>query len=169
MSIREHIRTVVGKELYCLPPEDGGECVRTIFASCEVFESVRGPFPENFDGYRLGRFRGTLDAFTRGNWVSIARDPFAKQRGAYFAPIDPVALGIWDIRSISPKPEIRCFGAWAEQDTFVALTWRWRDDIEKFSEEALECRRQWDRILPSCRPFKGSTIDDYIKERYRVV
>jgi hypothetical protein len=169
MSIRERIRAVLGKELYCLPPDDGGECVRTIFASNEVFESVRGPFPENFDGYRLGRLRGTLDTFTKGKWVSIATNPYSKQPSAYVAPVGPIELGIWDIRSISPKPEIRCFGAWAEKDTFVALTWRWRDYIEKFSEEASECRAEWDRIFASYLPFKGNTIDDYIKERYRVV
>lgn len=142
--------------------------MRALFVGLEVFESVRGPFPENHDGYRLGQFRGTLDAFTRGNWVTISEDPYSKRPWTYFAPVGPVDLRIWDIRAIAPLPQIRCFGAWAEINTFVALTWRWRDDIERFSEEALECRREWDRLFPDHAPYKGERIDDYIKERYRV-
>jgi hypothetical protein len=127
------------------------------------------PLAENFDGHRLGEFRGTLDAFTRGSWVSIASDPYTKKPWAYFAPIDPIALDIWDIRSMAPLPQIRCFGGWAEKDAFVALTWRWRDDISDFACEARDCRREWDDIFAPHPPYKGKGIDDYISERYRVV
>jgi hypothetical protein len=151
-----------------LPPEDGGECVRTMFVSLEVYGDVRGPFPHHQTGYRLSLFRGDLDGFTRGSWVSIADDPYNKKPWAFFAPVDPVRLGIWDIRSNGSDPQIRCFGGWAEKDVFVALTWAWRDDIRKFSVEAEECRKDWDRLFPSCPPYVGKTIDDYIKERYRV-
>jgi hypothetical protein len=160
---------VLGTELFCLPPGDGGEAVRTLFVSGEVFDSVRGPFSRDFDGHRLGQFRGTLDAFTRGNWVSIASDPFTKKPWAYFAPVDPRSLDIWDIRAMAPLPQIRCFGAWAEKDEFMALTWQWRDDIHDFAAEAREARREWDRILSPYTPYRGKTIDDYISERYRVV
>jgi hypothetical protein len=169
MSIRERIRAALDKGLFCLPPADGGELARTLFVSQEVFDSVRGPFPENFDGYRLGMFRATLDAFTRGNWVSIASDPYTKKPWAYFAPVDPRDLDIWDIRAIAPLPQIRCFGAWAEKDTFIALTWRWRDDIDDFAAEAREARQTWDEIFAPDVPYRGATIDDYIKKRYRVV
>ena len=143
--------------------------MRTLFVSQEVFDSVQLPFPDNFNGYRLGKFRGTLDAYTRGNWVSIASDPYAKKPWAYFAPVGPVDLGIWDIRSMSPLPQIRCFGAWAEKDTFVALTWQWRDDINDFASEAKQCRQDWDELFAPHPPYKGKSIHDYIKERYRVV
>jgi hypothetical protein len=169
MSIRDRVRAVLNTRLFCLPPGDGGEVVRPLFVSREVLDDVSGPFAENFDGYRLGKFRGTLDAFSRGNWVSIATDPFAKQPWAYFAPVAPIELGIWDIRSMAPLPQIRCFGGWAEKDTFVALTWRWRDDIHNFAEEAAECRREWDRLFPNNPPYRGATINDYIKQRYHVV
>ena len=160
---------MLGKDLFCLPPRDGGTVVRTLFVSHEVLGDVEGPFSPDFTGHRLGRFRGTLDAFTRGNWVSIASDPYAKKPWAYFAPVDPVDLDIWDIRSVSPRPQIRCFGAWAEKNTFVALTWKWRDDIDRFSDEAKECRAEWNRIFPSCPPYRGKTLNDYITERCRVV
>jgi len=169
MSIRNRIRDVLDKELFCLPPEDGGECVRSLFVSGAVFDDVRGPFSENFYGRRLGKFRGNLDAFTRGARVSIASDPYAKRPSADFAPVDPVGLDIWDFRSTAPHPQIRCFGAWAEKDVFVGLTWKWRDDISRFSEEAKECREEWDRIFPSHAPYRGTTVDDYIKNRYWAV
>jgi hypothetical protein len=70
---------------------------------------------------------------------------------------------------MSPLPQIRCFGAWAEKNTFIALTWRWRDYIENFAEEARECRREWDGIFPSFPPYRGKNVDDYINERYRAV
>ena len=139
---------MLDKQLFCLPPGDGGIVVRALFVSQEVLSDVQEPFPANFTGRRLGQFRGTLDAFTRGNWVSIASDPYAKKPWAYFAPVDPVDLDIWDIRSISPLPQIRCFGAWAEKDTFIALTWKWRDDINSFSDEAKECRRRVGPYFP---------------------
>lgn len=169
MSIRDRIRFIIGRELFCLPPADGGECVRTLFASEEVFSSVSKPFPENFYGHRLAQFRGTLDTFTTGGWVSIASHPYTKKAWAYFAPVDPVRLAIWDIRSLAPEPQIRCFGAWAEKDTFVALTWQYRDDIQSFSEEATECRRVWDKFFPDHSPYVGASIDDYITDRYRAV
>ena len=78
-----------------MPPEDGGECVRTMFVSLEVYGDVRGPFPHHQTGYRLSLFRGDLDGFTRGSWVSIADDPYNKKPWAFFAPVDPVRLGIW--------------------------------------------------------------------------
>jgi hypothetical protein len=170
MSIRTAIKlAVAGRQLFCLPPGDGSELVRTIFASPEVYYDASPPFPENFTGYRLGEFRGNLDAFVKGGWISIASHPFNKGPMADIAPVDPVGLRIWDIRSLSPLPQIRCFGGWAEQDTFIALTWQWRDDIEDFEEEARECRRGWDKLFPGTEPFKAETIDGYIKKRYRVV
>jgi hypothetical protein len=168
--MRNRIRELLDSRLlFCLPPIDGGELVRALFVSQEVLDSVQPPFPENFDGYRLGKFRGTLDVFTRGSWISIASDAYVKKPWAYFAPVDPFDLGIWDIRSMSPLPQIRCFGGWAEKDTFVALTWRWRDHIEDFADEAKQCRREWDRLFAPTPPYKGKSIDDYLKERYRVV
>jgi hypothetical protein len=169
MSIRTRIREVLNKELFCLAPADGGECVRTLFVSDEVLRSVTAPFPETFYGHRLGQFRGTLDTFTRGSWVSIAEHPYTKKPSAYFAPVDPIAFDIWDIRSLAPDPQIRCFGGWAEKDTFIALTWSYRDDIKEFSTEAKECRKEWDRIFGPLPPYRGESIHDYIKQRFRVV
>jgi hypothetical protein len=164
MSIRERIQEVLGKSLVCLPPEAGGEMVRTLLVSREVLDDVQPPFPDHWYGYRLGQFRGTLDAFTEGQWLSVACDPYAKAPWADMAPIDPVDLDIWDIRSMSPYPQIRCFGGWAEKGTFVALNWQWRDDIEDFALEAINSRKIWDSIFPCHPPFRGNTIDDYFKD-----
>ena len=35
-----------------------------MIVSREVLDDVQPPFPEHWDGQRLGSFRGTLDAFT---------------------------------------------------------------------------------------------------------
>jgi hypothetical protein len=169
MSIRDRIGAVLDKDLFCLPPLDGGESIRFMFVSHEVLESVQPPFPEHWYGYRLGQFRGTLDAFTENQWLSIAGDPYNKASWADLAPVAPVELRIWDIRSMSSRPQIRCFGGWAERDTFIALTWAYRDDIEDFVEEAEKCREIWDRILGPCLPFKGKNQHEYLSEHYELV
>ena len=152
MSIRDRIRELRDQELFSLSPEDGGESIRAIFASWEVFSDFRGPFEHHHTAYRLSLFRGELDGFTRESWVSISDDPYNKKPWAFFAPVGPIELGMWDIRSTGDKPQIRCFGGCAEKDTFIALTWMWRDDIETFSAEALECRRCWDKLFPNHPP-----------------
>jgi hypothetical protein len=168
MSIRDRIRALDGKELFCLAPLAGGSLVRTMFVSREVLDAVTPPFPPHWDGQRLGQFRGTLDAFAENQWISIASDPYNKSAQTYLAPVDPVALDIWDIRSIAPLPQIRCFGAWSEQDTFVALTWEYRDGID-FDAEAKRCRAVWDKFLSPCKPFHGRNPDDYLSDRFYAV
>lgn len=138
--------------------------MRTLLVSGEVRDDVLPPFPDHWYGYRLGQFRGTLDAFTEGQFLSVASDPFAKAPWADMAPVAPVDLGVWDIRSMSPLPQIRCFGGWADKGVFIALTWQWRDDIDDFAAEAAECRKKWDEIFPLHPPFRGGTIDDYFDD-----
>src|SRR5260370_21673954 len=91
--------------------------------------------PPHWDGQRLSQCRGTLDAVNENQWIGVAQDPYNKSPHAYLARVDPIELDIWDIRSLAPFPQIRCFGAWAEKDTFVALTWHYRDDLD-FAAEA---------------------------------
>ena len=100
-----------------------------MIVSVEVRDAVEGPWPNNWDGYRLSQLRESLDAFTTNEWISVAEDPFAKPSDAFMARIDPVSMQLWDIRCIDPNPGIRTFGTFLCKDTFLALTWEYREQI----------------------------------------
>jgi hypothetical protein len=101
--------------------------------------------------------------------LAVATDPYVKSGQAYLASVAPVTLDIWDIRSIAPNPQIPCFGAFSERDTFIALTWSYRDQIEDFADEARKYREIWDRLLGPCAPFRGDSLDDYLSGNYFAV
>lgn len=169
MSITDSIERHLGAELFLLPPLSGdGDFPRTLVVSSEVYHDVNPPFPDHWDGQRLGQFRGTLDAFTEDEYLAVAEDPHNKKPEAYFARVDPVELRIWDIRSLAPRPQIRCFGAWAKKDMFVALTWEYRDDLD-FAAEACRCRKIWDRLFAPFVPFEGESLDEYLSANYYAV
>jgi hypothetical protein len=155
-----------------LPPLISG-LVRTreVFVTNEVQASVYPPWQESFDGIRLSRFRGTLDAFTTNERVSIACKPFDKPGSAFIAPTHPVAADVWDIRSIDPRPGIRCFGCFGGKDLFVALTWDYRENLESSDDWAAEvagCRAAWTALFDPIQPFRGKCPDEYLSNHYLV-
>ncbi len=161
--IREHVRR---GRLFHLPPLIAGmPTVRTMFVSKEVNNDVYPPWAENWDGYRLAMFRGTLDAFTQGDCIAVAEDPFKKPSSAFMARIDPVSDDLWDIRSIDPRPGIRCFGGFVGKDAFVALTWNYRENVsdrEDWRCEVDGCRTGWRQLFDPYPPFHGANLDEYL-------
>ena len=133
MAIRDQIRGCCAgpaPKLLCLSPlVRSTPVIRTLFVSVEVNDVIHPPWAPNRNGYRQSQFRAFLDAFVAGDWISVAENPRKKPSNAFLARVEPAADEIWDIRCIDPKPGIRCFGAFAERDTFVALTWCYREDL----------------------------------------
>lgn len=169
MSIREKIALRVHeKKLFCLGPRVRSDpVVRTLFVSTEVLENVLPPFAAHHDGYRLTQFRATLDTFTRGDLISVAERPQRKAPNAFMARTDPVSAEIWDIRSMAPIPGIRAFGAFSEKDTFIALTWDYRENID-WNVAVAECATEWDKLLGPCPRVKRKSLDEYLSH-YRAV
>lgn len=142
-----------------------------MFVSQDVIDAVQFPFPETWDGHRLSQFRETLDHFTLNGEIAVAEDPRRKPSWAYLARVEPESADLWDIRVIDPNPGIRAFGGFAEQDTFVALTWDYRENLESDKEwqsAIADCRIVWaDLFLDP--PFRGASLNDYLSANYRAV
>ena len=160
MSIYSQIRSHLGTSLFRLPfAVEGEEWIRDLVLSSEVWDAVRGPFPENRDGERHAEFRAYLEAFASGEEISVSENPFQKSSYTFMARVHPIGLDVWDIRVMELRPGIRCFGCIGDSDLFVALTWDYRENIEEnaegFKKEALRCREAWDKLF-TCQPKKGN-------------
>ena len=132
----------------------GEDTVRILFVSAEVRDAVSEPFT----GPRkklLAEFRENLDAFLEGGEMSVGENPHDKDAYALIARVDPVQDEFWDMRVTAPKPGIRAFGGFAELDTFICLTWEYRDVIgENFDAQVDRCRDEWLKLFGSTKPFK---------------
>jgi hypothetical protein len=170
MSMRAEIQSHVdARRLVCLPSLfTGEELVRIMFVSPEIFDVVNPPFASHRDGLRLSEFRAFLDAFTEGSELSVAESPHAKPSDALLARVHPVADEFWDLRSTAPTPGIRAFGGFAEKDTFIALTWDYRENIDNWADEIEKCRTAWRELFGSRQPFSGATLDEYLTNYYAV-
>jgi hypothetical protein len=162
-AIQAHVEA---RRLHCLESLMWGEeTVRTMFVSNEIYEAVCPPFPEHRDGLRLSEFRQLLDAFLEGGEFSVALDPDRKPSDALLARVHPVEAHVWDLRSIAPKPGIRALGAFSEKDTFIALTWDYRENLDSpgaWAHEIERCRTLWRELFGTQPPFHGATLDEYL-------
>ena len=83
------------------------------------------------------------------------------------ARTNPIQEAVFDIRSRDPDPAVRVFGCFAEQDTFIGLTWKYRRDLggrseRLFDHAVLEARGVWDEIFPEHQPFYSENIHDHL-------
>lgn len=172
MSIRDEIKAHLGKDLWCLMPEfEGDETPRTVFVSREVESMVLGPWPESREGKRHAEARALLDAFTSLCHITITEDPFDKAAHAILARVHPVDFEIWDFRCLDPNPGIRILGCFSEADTFIALTWDYRENLEDSADwdDLVErCRLEWKRLFRN-PPHKGVSLDAYVSCNFDAV
>jgi hypothetical protein len=163
-QLQQQISTLIArKKLFCLESEMlGDETARTLFLTEEVRSAVYRPFPNN-KGVLHAEFRQHLDAFLEGGCVSIGDDPKTKAAHALMARVAPVEDEFFDFRVTAPHPQIRAFGGFAARDTFVLVTWNYRAEIaEKFNEEVLRCKHEWQSLFGNITPFKGKSLNDYL-------
>lgn len=157
-------------QLYELPSLfTGTETARTMIVTPDVLAAVRFPFPDTEEGRRLGAFRYWLDCFSECSQISVAEDPFRKPQDTMLARVGPVEDEFWSIRVTEPEKTdgIRCLGAFAERDKFIALTWEYREIINnKFSKEVEAAQAMWQGMFGKEPPFSGDTLDDYLTNYY---
>ena len=141
-----------------------------MFVSEEVNDDIQPPFSDHFDGIRHAEFRSTLDSFVLGHYLSVSEKPFQKPGTTMLARVHPVHDKIWDIRCTAPHPGIRCLGAFAGLDTFVALTWNYRENIDAgdWSVEIERCKAEWKKLFGEIKRFKGENINEYLSDNFRV-
>ncbi len=114
---------------------------------------------------RREELRVWLDAFSEGGEISVAEDPHKKPPDAMLARVDPVADEFWSIRITEPEDTsgIRALGAFAAKDTFVALTWDYREHIgEDFNDAVADAREAWRDLFGDEPPFSGENLDEYL-------
>jgi hypothetical protein len=142
---------------------------RCVLAGVGVWRDVRGPFEDSLHGDRMAQFRQTLDNFVAGGELPVGEDPHDKDPDTVLARIDPVAEQVWDIRVTEPGSGLRCFGCFAGKDTFIALTWDYREDIasDDWDRECEQCKEEWAALFPDHPPFKGDSLDDYLSCNFR--
>lgn len=177
MSISEKLKERIGVlvddgRLSLLQPSSGGEMCRHMFVSKEVDDAIKWPFAENHDGFRQSEFRMALDAFVLGYELTVAEDPRNKPPYAMLARVDPVGDEIWDVRCIEPEPGIRCFGAFIGKDTFVALTWDYRENIcgeIDWQREIEHCKLVWKNLFGTLARFEERNLNEYLSENFRAV
>ena len=171
-EIQARIRAHHGKRLFYLPLRFRGDpAIRIMIVSEEVRDAVRPPWPKNWEGLRQSGFRGTLDAFTRGERVSVAERPFDKPNYAFLARVDPVADEVWDIRSIDPNPGIRCLGGFGGKDFFIALTWNYREILSgeyEWRDELQRCKSDWKELFDQIPRFHEGALDGYLSNYFAV-
>jgi hypothetical protein len=164
MSIRDQIRRLVETgDLICLESVDFGEDTpRSIFISREVQEALTRPFPERKEILHA-EFLQQLDAFLEHCEMTVAENPRVKPSDALMARVDPIEDEFFDFRITSPFPQIRAFGGFAEKNTFVLVTWNYRDAIENdFDGEVARCKMEWQKLFGNTPPFKGNGLNDYL-------
>jgi hypothetical protein len=168
MSIRDEItRLVADRKLHCLESAlTGEETVRTLFVSQEIIDGLEQPYP-SAKAHRLTEFREFLDAFLEGGLISVAEDPDLKPEYAMLARVHPVDEEFWDFRITAPKPGIRALGAFSEFDTFVLLTWEYREAIPSFNAEVERCKAEWREMFTE-RPYRGANLNAYLSNHYAV-
>lgn len=173
MSIQDEIKSHIDGELFLLTSEFGGEeTPRTIFYSVEVQEIIEGANSTGKNRNRFASAKAVMDAFIDLGEVTFGMDPHNKAFDARMARTDPLNSGIVDFRVLDPKPGIRVFGCFSELDTFVALTWGFREEMDQngeFESEVVRCRQEWLRLFPNFEPHYGVNVNDYISQNWFAV
>jgi len=148
----------------------GYETSRTIYAVPEILAITSGPFGDTLYDERLSEFAQSLDAFSEGGRISVARNPDQKPWDAMLARVHPVGAEFWSIRVTAPEetPGIRAFGAFAEKDAFAVLTWHLREDMSSFDADVVLAREAWTNLFGSAAPHRGRTLDDYLTGYWEV-
>jgi hypothetical protein len=144
---------------------------RRILVVPSVIDMLDGPWISSRYGRRAGAARALLENFLRGDQI-VGRMPPSKDVHTVIALLDPAVENVWEFRVGTPRPGIRILGRFAEQDTFVATNWLYReefrdpatqqDDSRKWRDEVVRCKTIWSQLFPSYNPFVGNTLHDFI-------
>jgi hypothetical protein len=53
------------------------------------------------------------------------------------------------------------FGRFSEPDTFIGLTWNYREILD-WNEEVHGCKEEWNKLFPHIPPFVGKALNEYV-------
>ncbi|WP_158665335.1 hypothetical protein [Sinorhizobium fredii] len=171
MSISEVIKTHCenpDETLRLLVPARPSYLVqRHIFLGKEVQQFVDGDGVDGRFARLSGRTLSVLERISNGSYVTFGMDPHDKDASCTIARVDPVLLGIVDVRIRDPQPAIRVFGGFAEPDILVLLKWMPRAGLD-FRAAAQLCRQEWDSLFPGHPPIYGEKVEDYVSKHFNI-
>jgi hypothetical protein len=146
------------------------ETPRKLYLSVEVADGLFASPTEDLDGIRRAGAQAVLESFVDGGFLTIAEDPFDKDRTAMMARVDPVNWEIFDFRCLDPEPGIRVLGSFCAIDEFVALTWDYREQFDdRWPEQVQRCRDSWLDIFGAIPQHKGEQLDAYLSYNFEAV
>lgn len=173
MSIRAEItaRIAEGRLAGLIPLMGRAPFAREIFVTPAVGAAVDGPWTTPSIERLCGQARALLEGFIHGDRL-VARMPPSRNVHTLIALLEPIRDNVWEFRIGSPRPGIRIFGRFAQRDTFIATNWGARgdlldaksgkDDLRKWRDQIIRCKREWANLLPAYPPLNGNSIHDYI-------
>ncbi len=167
MSINQDIldRKSEGRLVQLSPRVLSDPNLRSLYLTPELHEEVFRSRADDKEIERYARLQADLEVFI----TSETLDP------KYLYGLSPASEGIWEIRSVRPRPSIRVFGMFAVKDRFIATHSALRNPLGgwKSWDWAVEIRRTkaiWRNLFPSHGPITSTDMNELItgalNERY---
>lgn len=151
---------------------------RGFYFSEDVRTLLDGPWTSPACESRVGRLEADLEAFVKGEEVTLCLEPYAAG-DAFMGRLDAPSDEVWDIRARIPSPGLRLFGSFAAPDTFIAFTWAPRSKPwngrqpfgdrydPRWKQMKSECQQQWQKLFPRYNPIHGERVQNYVTEKVR--
>lgn len=170
MSIVDCIQECIagGELVELLPLIPGTLCLRKVLANHHVLKFLHADkqMPSSLMKKAVDAMVA-LNRFTSGARISVAMDPMEKLVRTELARVN-IKESIWDFRIRDPQPQVRVFGLFAAKDTFVALHYAPRNNLD-FKAAAATTKQQWTDLFGDLPPVTGDDINDYISDKYELV
>jgi hypothetical protein len=169
MSIIEAVWQRIGEgtliELKPLPQDSNVLFKRKMYLTATLYEELKRDWS---DIKKLERF-ACLEADLLIFLTSATLD------SKYMTCLSPFQNGVWQIKSVRPKPGVRVFGFFAAKDLFVATHYVFRKGMKNFNskEYEVEIRRGkaiWRQLFPTYNYMSSNSLTDLatgaIHEKY---
>ena len=170
-AIRRHVRA---GRLYALEMIDASAPVERVLVFADPIRTLLdGPWTHPSCANRAARLRADLEAFVRGDPVSVCLRPY-EAGAAFFGRLNRPDEEVWDVRLREPNPALRLFGRFAAPDHFVVFDWRPRSkpwngreplgdrNDPGWDAEKEKCTTQWAALFPQHAPVRGESVHDYV-------
>nr|WP_306267617.1 hypothetical protein [Pararhizobium sp. IMCC3301] len=173
MSIKDVIKSEVrqGRLVVFCPEDHSKRTQRHMFVHEEIDRRLRESLDtDDAEGLRFGYLRAILENYVHGGLITVAMNPYRKNRSALWAKTDPAEDEIWDIRVVDPNASLRVLGGFAMPDVFIALEYEFRENLDtgidmplwkKFIQRA---KTKWRLSFDSYLRHSGERSSDYITE-----
>jgi hypothetical protein len=92
----------------------------------------------------------------------------------FLKPLDPCPPKTWEIRITAPTPQVRLFGRFAYEDTFIATHFYTRPRLgsrkttkkgrDQWDIAKSACEDAWKALFPHWEPFTADKVQAYVTE-----